>query len=1032
MLSDLLKKAGSDLSLTMLEVGALPIDSKSEPFHALLGQWPGSKIVAFEAEAGLCIELNRKAPPGIHYYPAAVAKSRGTRAFFETLHPMCSSLYPPDERWADVFHNLDVLRLRQTSSIDTVPLDDFLAEQAIGPVDFIKMDIQGAELEALQGAAKALESVLVIVCEVEFVPLYEGQPLFGEVDTFLRSRGFVFHKFLGGAGRTVKPVVFKNDANHLNQQMWADALFIRNLFQLEALSPEQLQKMALFLSLYGSPDVAHFLLREHDRRTGTTLSEQYLGALTHPPLPGASQQKVPKTALEMVDGVKVVVPNSLDLITTYVLSEQQDWFEDEIKFLRKVLQPGQKVVDIGANYGVYTLSMAKTIGPTGRVWAFEPATETAHFLSESIAANQFTNIVLEQSALSKEVGTARLSLNANSELNTLTPDSALEEGSEIVRLVTLDASMQMNAWPDIDFLKMDAEGEESNILKGGQAFFERQSPLIQYEIRAGETVHLELVREFSALGYESYRLVPGLQVLVPFEIESVQDGCLLNLFCCKPDRAKLLSERGLLINAELQLPAHHEVEIPAASDEIGSPAFADDWLSQLGSLPYGAKLLGQWMESRSAGMAPEVEEALSHYVMSQDSSIPMATRFHSLENSLRLLKSLCERDPSHMRLACLARVTQEFGHRGTAVNALQHLLDGIIQVNHVDLSEPFLAPGKRFDHLPVGPSTRDWTLAAILEEFERLGSYSSYYTGTEALRRLEMIRDLGFGSPEMARRLALMQQRFGLPTAGPQPPTGPPVRTPFPPSVELADTRHGRMLVPTKPANRLPSNTRTMGVSSEEYGLYGQFVGTGAIALEVGAGIGLRTVPLAQLAGAGGVVVAFEPQSSLLRVLQANLVLNSIPNVVTYAMALGSITGECQVLAPSDFGPDDINEGGEVAPLGRLDDFQLDRVDFIRLHAGGDEAAILEGAAETIKRCRPIMYINNEHLEKSSHLIQLLFELGYRLWWHTPPRVKAGGGWSDSEAGSYGGCSINMLAIHGDMRPVSGLQAITSARDRCL
>ena len=83
------------------------------------------------------------------------------------------------------------------------------------------------------------------------------------------------------------------------------------------------------------------------------------------------------TTLTMVDGVRIVVPDSLDLITPYVLLEQQDWFEDEIKFLRRLLQPGQKVIDVGANYGVYTLSMAQTVGPTGRVWAFEPASNTA-------------------------------------------------------------------------------------------------------------------------------------------------------------------------------------------------------------------------------------------------------------------------------------------------------------------------------------------------------------------------------------------------------------------------------------------------------------------------------------------------------------------------------------------------------------------------------------------------------------------------------------------------------------------------------
>ena len=52
---------------------------------------------------------------------------------------------------------------------------------------------------------------------------------------------------------------------------------------------------------------------------------------------------LPTTILTIVDGVRVVVPDSLDMITPYVLREQQDWFEDEIKFLRRLLQPGDKV-----------------------------------------------------------------------------------------------------------------------------------------------------------------------------------------------------------------------------------------------------------------------------------------------------------------------------------------------------------------------------------------------------------------------------------------------------------------------------------------------------------------------------------------------------------------------------------------------------------------------------------------------------------------------------------------------------------------
>ncbi len=56
----------------------------------------------------------------------------------------------------------------------------------------------------------------------------------------------------------------------------------------------------------------------------------------------------------------------LDRITPYVLREQLDFFEDELKFVRKLVLAGQKAIDIGANYGVYTLPMAS------KTWAQGP------------------------------------------------------------------------------------------------------------------------------------------------------------------------------------------------------------------------------------------------------------------------------------------------------------------------------------------------------------------------------------------------------------------------------------------------------------------------------------------------------------------------------------------------------------------------------------------------------------------------------------------------------------------------------------
>jgi FkbM family methyltransferase len=468
--------------------------------------------------------------------------------------------------------------------------------------------------------------------------------------------------------------------------------------------------------------------------------------------------------LTLVDGVRIVVPDSLDLITPYVLLEQEDWFEDEIKFLRCLLQPGQKVIDIGANYGVYTLSMAKTVGPTGRVWAFEPASNTARLLAEGIAVNGFTQVVLEQSALSSTPGTAQLSLNQNSELNALVHGKPSTSASETVPLTTLDESMNIYGWQNIDFVKIDAEGEEANILKGGEKFFAEMSPLVQYEIKAGIDLHMELVQNFAALGYDSYRLVPGLELLIPFDAQLPPDGFLLNLFCCKRDRAELLAAQGFLLDSAAHQPTTRTERLKDILGRVNNHN-SYDWRQTIAKLPYGVQLVNLWEQTMTEGNSAEVDEALFFYSLSRDSSLTSSERFDTLEASFSLLDTLCKHEPSNLRLASFSRVARDYGARLLAVEALNQLINIIFQHNQVDLSEPFLAPGERFDSIPPGDAIGNWVIASVLEESERLGSFSSFYTGASARQRLETIRTLGFGSAEMERRLNLLQKRFGLTTS---------------------------------------------------------------------------------------------------------------------------------------------------------------------------------------------------------------------------------------------------------------------------
>lgn len=464
-----------------------------------------------------------------------------------------------------------------------------------------------------------------------------------------------------------------------------------------------------------------------------------------------------RVTLTIADGIRIVVPDSLNLITPYVLVEQQDWFEDELRFVRAVLQPGSVAIDIGANYGVYTLSMAHVVGSTGAVYAFEPASRTASFLRESLEANRFTQVVLEQMALSSVPGSLPLTLNDNSELNSLTTAATENAAVEWVDVVTLDGCLERYSWSTVDFLKIDAEGEELKILKGAERFLSTLSPLIEFEIRAGTSFNLEMIEELKRYDFRFFRLVPGLNALVPFDPEATPDPFLLNLFAAKPDGVARLQALGRLVEQESPYdpsPSH-------LVQQWGQPRH--HWSQALGQLPYGAALFADWERSRRGKDGDELDLALTLYAMSQDAQLSMTTRVQALELCLQCFEQLCAADPRKLHEASYARVALDYGARSSAVQKLVNRINLLQQEQQVDLTEPFLAPIPRYDQVEPRGQSPSWGAAALLEAIEIAGAYSSFYTAGDNRQRLEFLVSLGFAGPEMERRLQLVRARFPTP-----------------------------------------------------------------------------------------------------------------------------------------------------------------------------------------------------------------------------------------------------------------------------
>ena len=265
------------LRFTILEVGAAPLVNMTEPFHIFVELFTGSKILAFELDTDLCERMNNRAKPGIHYYPVALGAREESRPLYETVNPICCSLYKPNEALMSYYNNMmELAALKSVSMIDTVSLDYFMRNYTIDQVDFIKIDVQGAELDVFRGGKETLKNVVGIVCEVEFIPNYIGQPLFGDVCSFLSEQGFMFHKFLGLQGRALKPVILQDNPNFPSQHIWSDAVFMRDIPTLSSLSPEQLLKMALIGLIYGSPDVTYHCLDQYDKGKGTQLGKRFI------------------------------------------------------------------------------------------------------------------------------------------------------------------------------------------------------------------------------------------------------------------------------------------------------------------------------------------------------------------------------------------------------------------------------------------------------------------------------------------------------------------------------------------------------------------------------------------------------------------------------------------------------------------------------------------------------------------------------------------------------------------------------------
>ncbi len=433
-------------------------------------------------------------------------------------------------------------------------------------------------------------------------------------------------------------------------------------------------------------------------------------------VPRAYATMAPEAVLlaTLEDGTEVAVRNDLRRVTTYVLIEQARWFEHEWDLLRRVATPGATVFDIGANHGVYALALARRVGPSGRLVAFEPGADPASLLALAAAGAGLSWLDLRQCAIGDRDGNLSLVTESGCEEARVTGSG---KGGVAVPCRRLDTVWHELGRPDVDLLKVDVEGAEDRVFAGAREMLAATSPLVMFEISGDRGRAAALCRQLARFGFASYRYLPGLGLLVPAAPENCSPF-QLNLLALRSERAEALAAAGLLA---AQDGAEAEPETIEASLETAFTLLADP------------------------------------------ASVPAAQRPARAANALRRIEAHLEQvpdPPAYPHRALAYRLSMALGE---AERGARHLgaLQAAIKRRPVT-SPPAMAMSPWLDRVLPDAELAAWVQIDLFDRMLCAHSWSSRFLPTEILGLLEELRGNPFFPAHLERRRQLRRTLRGL------------------------------------------------------------------------------------------------------------------------------------------------------------------------------------------------------------------------------------------------------------------------------
>ncbi len=441
------------------------------------------------------------------------------------------------------------------------------------------------------------------------------------------------------------------------------------------------------------------------------------------------------------NGCEICVPDEINDLVSYVLMEQETWFESELDFLISASNLLTRAIDISGLYGVYSLPLASKLKS---IFVFESNPISRGYLNKSIEKNNIQNI----SIMSNDTVEQKQHPSPDDSPETFSTNPAFD----------LDKCCDFFKLDNIDLLIINLGGNEQHILTHAQQFLKKNQALIMHRRNNELSVSQNILNTLQEYNYDCYYLIPGLNILTSLEDISILESSSTNLFFCKKMTANQLAQSGLLatslslVDKENSNNRHNDIEIAQQLEHAFSP------------YPYAKRLSHHWQYEQMAEQetASHYQKSLHYYFLAHDIKQNSQQRVAYLMEAFNALSESLQTQANLPQLLTLARISIELSLTSTALQSLSLILETFCSDQIMIANEPFLTPHHSFDQVDPGECFGEWVFSSVLQTYLWIKSYSSYFMTHNELQTLQGLSADPFVQARTERSRQLLSLRLGI------------------------------------------------------------------------------------------------------------------------------------------------------------------------------------------------------------------------------------------------------------------------------